>query len=270
MMTLDELAAELFALEAIDKQPFQRRARVLQAIWRTERAYACGEHRSKGTTRPLGSRLVMPWAKDTLANFLTEGIREVVRLEVLDPVRSKGKLFGKPRLFNDLLSSQPLCFNLFSELRANLGLATKLIGHLTDGRFSDVVAIEFEHSPSRGDARYSHDRSAFDAFFACRTRTGGRGFVAVEVKYHENLANSAAPHRPRYDEVAASMGCFRPDAAAALRGAPLQQIWRDHLLCGAMRGADGYDDAQFVMLYPRENEACRKAVEASPFKVPGV
>lgn len=127
VMTLDELAAELFALEAIDRQPFQRRARVLQSMWRTEQGYACGEHSSKGKTRPLGSRLLMPWAKDTLANFLTEHVREVVRLEVLDGRRSKDKLFGKPRIFNDLLSSQPLCFNLFGELRANLGLATKLI-----------------------------------------------------------------------------------------------------------------------------------------------
>lgn len=26
--------------------------------------------------------------------------------------------------------------------------------------------------------------------------------------------------------------------------------------------ADGFEDAQFVVLYPRENDACRRAVEA--------
>ena len=56
----------------------------------------------------------MPWAQETLANFMTEHVHRVVRQEVLDPRRSKGKLFAKPRIFNDLLSSQPLCFNLFA------------------------------------------------------------------------------------------------------------------------------------------------------------
>ncbi len=261
-MSLDDLAAKLFALEAIDKAQFQRRARVLQSLWRTEQRYACGEHRAQGKVRPLGSRLAMPWAKDELANFVTERVREVVRREVLDPRKSKGKLFGKPRIFNDLLSSQPLCFNLFGELRSDLPLASKLVEHLTARRFTEVVAVEFEHSPSRSDARYSNDRSAFDVFLECRTSKGGRAFVAVEMKYHENLAGRAAPHRSRYDEIAARMGCFRSEAGVSLRRQPLQQLWRDHLLSGAVRDADGFEDARFVVLYPRENEACRRAVEA--------
>jgi hypothetical protein len=261
-VSLDDLAAKLFALEAVDSSPFQRRARVLQSIWRRERGYPCGEHSARGKTRPLGSRLPMPWAREELANFLTERVREVVRAEVLDPRRSKGKLFGKPRIFNDLLSSQPLCFNLFGELRWDLGLASKLLAHLTGGRFTEVVAVEFEHSPSRSDVRYTSDRSAFDVFLECRTPRGGRAFVGVEVKYHEDLAGPAASHRSRYDEVASMMGCFRLDARPALQRAPLQQLWRDHLLAGAVRAADGFEDAQFVVLYPRDNEACRRAVQA--------
>jgi hypothetical protein len=261
-MNLADLATKLFALEAIDKALFQRRARVLQSLWRTEQGYGCGEHRARGKARPLGSRLAMPWAKDELANFVTERVRDVVRCEVLDPRRSKGKLFGKPRIFNDLLSSQPLCFNLFGELRSDLPLASKLVEHLTAGRFIDVVAVEFEHSPSRSDARYTNDRSAFDVFLECRTSKGGRAFVGIEVKYHENLAGSAAPHRSRYDEIAARMGCFRSEARASLQRQPLQQLWRDHLLSDAVRVADGFEDAQFVVLYPRDNEACRRAVDA--------
>ena len=52
----------------------------------------------------------------TLANYLTPKIRQVVRHEVLGPARSRGKVYGKPRIFNHLLSSQPLCFNLFADL----------------------------------------------------------------------------------------------------------------------------------------------------------
>ena len=151
-MDIRTLAQRLHALEAIDKSDFQRRARILQSLWRGEQGILSGEHHwrtpdGKRNARPLGSRLPMPWARETLANFLTDPIREIVRTEVFDPKTSAGKLYGKPRIFNDLLSSQPLCFNLFGELARNLQLASILASELTDGRFPKVVAVSFEHSP---------------------------------------------------------------------------------------------------------------------------
>lgn len=257
---LDRLARDLRVLEKVDVSPFQRRARILQSIWREEQGIECGEQRGGSTARFLGSRLPMPWAQDSLANFITARIREVVRREVCNPECSAGKLFGKPRIFNDLLSSQPLCFNLFGELCFDLELASSVIGELTGGRFTEVRAINFEYSPGRRDMRYTGDRSAFDVFLECKASTGGRAFVCIEVKYHENLLGPAGEHRARYDEIAERMGCFAPEAAASLRSAPLQQIWRDHLLAGITRDVDGYDDAVFVMLYPRDNAHVRDAV----------
>ncbi len=261
-MNFAELARTLHAQEDSDGSPFQRRARVLQALWREEQGFPCGEHRRGDTTRPLGSRLPMPWAQETLANFMTERTRAVVRQEVCDPLRSAGKLYGKPRIFNDLLSSQPLCFNLFAELRFDLRLASAVIADLTGGRFTKVRTIQFEHSPGRGDPRYTGDRSAFDVFLECRTPSGGPGFIGVEVKYHEDLRGGAGEHHARYDEIAARMACFAPQASAALRSAPLQQIWRDHLLAGVTRYVDSYADALFVLLYPHDNGRVRDAVRA--------
>jgi hypothetical protein len=261
-LNLDELAKEYVAFEKNDKTVFQRRARVLQSLWREERGYKCGAHHARGTVRPLGSRLEMPWAQETLANFVTERIREVVRLEVLDSKRSRGKLFGRPRIFDNLLSSQPLCFNLFGELQFNKELASAFVTHFTRGRFTEVLEVEFEYSPSRSDARYSSDRSAFDVYLGCRTASGGRGFIGVEVKYHESLGDPVAPHRACYDKIAAQMGCFRTETYESLQRKPLQQLWRDHLLSGAIKSADEFEDALFVVLYPQENEACRKAVDS--------
>jgi len=202
----------------------------------------------------------MPGAQETLTNYLTPTIREVVRREVEDPVRAKGKLFGRPRIYNNLLSSQPLCFNLFGELTEDLPLATSALSELTAGRVHHVHAIDFEFSPGRGDARYTGDRSAFDVYIRYETPTGGQGFLGIEVKYHEGLEDPVAEHRPRYDELAKEMGCFLPEAQAHLKQRPLQQIWRDHLLVGAHHLVDGFDDACFVFLYPEENTACAQAV----------
>lgn len=241
---------------------FQRRARLLQSIWREGQGYPMGIHTGRHGERLLGSRLVMPWAEETLANYLTDTIRDTVRTEVLDPVRSQGKLFARPRIFDDLLSSQPMCFNLFAELKANLSLATAVFRDITVGRVCEVTAIEFEHSPGRGDPRYTGDRSAFDVFVEFTTASGGDGFLGIEVKYHEDLKGKPSSHKARYDEVAENMGCFRTDNRDRLRAMPLQQIWRDHLLAGALRSVDGYDDGMFVFLRPRGNAACAEAVKA--------
>jgi hypothetical protein len=261
-MDLNELARSLNVLEKVDVSAFQRRARVLQSIWREEQGFVCGEHRSNSGSRLLGSRLSMPWAQETLSNFITTNIREVVRCEVCNPVRSMGKLYGKPRIFNDLLSSQPLCFNLFGELSVDLPLASSIVRELTEGRFPQVHSISFEHSPGRRDPRYTGDRSAFDVFIECSAASGGRGFIGIEVKYHENLIGPSGGHQTRYDEIAHRMACFAPEAIDALMSEPLQQIWRDHLLAGITREVDNYDDAMFVMLYPTENEHVRNAVTA--------
>jgi hypothetical protein len=251
-MDLNSLAEKYQAFELADISPFQRRARILQSMWREENSIPCGEHRAKNKVRGLGSRIPMPRAEELLENFLADPIREVVKSQVCNSKMSVGKLFGKPRIFNDLLSSQPLCFNLFGELTYDLSFASAVVNDLTRGRFTEVISIDFEMSPGRGEMRYLGDSSAFDVLLECRTATEGRGFIGIEVKYHENLKGTAGGHKARYDEVAEIMGCFDNDRNN-LKSSPLQQIWRDHLLVGIAKIEGGYEDAMFVMLYPREN-----------------
>jgi len=206
----------------------------------------------------------MPGAKDELLNYLTDTIRDVVRREVLDPQRSIGKLYKPPRIFNDLLSSQPMCFNLFGELQADLDLATVVFGALTKGRVQEVTAIEFEHSPGRGDPKYTGDKSAFDVYVEFLNIGGAQGFIGIEVKYHEDLNDQAAAHRERYDEIADAMSAFKSEARDDLTKKPLQQVWRDHLLAGSLLQDDaaGFDDGFFTFLYPSGNDRCSRAVGA--------
>lgn len=58
----------------------------------------------------------MPFAKDALATVMTPIVQEVVRAEVLDSVKSAGKVYEDPRIFDNVLTSQALCFNLFGEI----------------------------------------------------------------------------------------------------------------------------------------------------------
>jgi hypothetical protein len=254
---LDDLARAMGAYVETDGTGFRRAARTLQSLWRERKNLPMGEHNG----RSLGSRLPVELAENELANYLTPGIRSVVRNELAAAADSQ--LFSKPRIYNDLLSSQPLCFNLFGELKLDLALATAVMQALLPGVIGAVTQLCFEYSPGRSSERFTGDRSAFDVFVEYESPHARRGFVGIEVKYHENLKGSAAAHRPRYDEVAAQMGCFKAESLPKLRQAPLQQFWRDHLLAGSMLCDPelGYDEGRFVVLYPAGNTACRSALQ---------
>lgn len=258
MKTLRELADSLQCLETVDKNEFQCRARTLQAIWRIEHGLPVGEQSSK----PRGAMLAMPWAQETLANFLTEDTRQRVREILAGADRQSGSLIHPGRMVSNLLSSQPMAFNLFVPLERDLGLASKVFAHLLPGRVARVTRIAYEFSPGRGEMRYTDDHSAFDVCVWFDTPRGTTGFVGIEVKYHENLSEQAGRHRPRYDDVAATMACFKPTSLPELRHRPLQQIWRDHMLAGAYRAVDEFEEGVFAYLYPAANQACANAVTA--------
>lgn len=260
MIALADLAKKYFAYETSDKSEFQRKARILQSIWREQQKYQIGKHiNSEGKERELGSRLAMPWAKETLNNYLTENIRSVVRRELM--VSKMGKLYSEPRIYDDLLSSQPLCFNLFAELKLNLTSATPIFSELTGIKIKSVDDIEFEYSPGRRNNKYTNDRTAFDVFIRYTTHSATSGFIGIEIKYHENLNDKPAKHKIRYEEIASAMGCFKESQMKRLIRQPLQQIWRDHLLAGSMINVGDYDEGLYIFLYPKSNGNCDMAVK---------
>ncbi len=258
MSSLGELAKRYFASEQIDKSDFRKKARILQSMWREEQGYERGEYRGK----KRGNILPMPWAQETLSNYLSDTIKQVVQDEVIDNP-DDGKLYGKPRIFNNLLSSQPLCFNLFAELKVDLQLASKVFNALSPDRIKKVTKIEFEYSPGRRDPKYTGDRSAFDVYVEFLNKSGQNGFVGIEVKYHEDLKKDDSKLRKRYFDVANEMGCFKKEAFKKFAKPSLKQIWRDHLLAGSLLNAidDGFEDGFFVFLSPENNLHCKEAVE---------
>lgn len=237
---------------------FQRRCRLRQALWREANNIPIGR---KQNGELLGSRIEWPRAKNLLENFITPVVREVVDVEVRNRPHGAGKLFGEPRIYDNLLSSQPLCFNLFGELSVDLNCA-KLVLEKLEPRIDRVSKIRFEHSPGRGDPRYTGDHSAFDVFVEYESRDGKRGFLGIEVKYHEALTEKPSEHKSRYDELATICGWWLNDPANVRRERPLQQMWRDHLLAASLIVNHDFDEGIFVFLAPAENAPCARAVAA--------
>ena len=193
-------------------------------------------------------------------NFLTPEIAQFVE-EWLPGAEKAGAFVKTDRLWRNLLSSMPLAFNLFVPLRNDLGLASGVLRQITRGRVYQVTGVEWEYSPGRRDPRYTNDRTAFDVFISFTTRQGGPGFIAVEVKYHEDLGEDNAEESSRYFEIADQMGCFFASRIRTLRYPPLGQIWRNHLLAGSLQMQGRFDDYMSVVLFPSVNISCGRAVQ---------
>lgn len=241
----------------VDYQPdtdFSAFARLLQSKWRESKKLPFSKY---------GNFLPADTAIKSKANFLTPKIRLLAEYELLRK-SNFGKLIKEDRMWENLLSSQPLCFNLFGELHFDHKLATTFFRKLFPDRIQTVADVLFEHSPGRGNKKFTGDHSAFDVFVEY-TNGGKKGFIGIEVKYAENLREEQEKtaqatfnkHEIEYTRLTSS-DTFCEGAIETLRKTPLSQIWRDHLLSLATKQL--YDEGFFVFLFPSKNEQCQSGV----------
>lgn len=256
--TADERIA--FNVNYSEDTEFSAYARLLQSRWRASKGYPMGKY---------GNFLETGFAKEKKVNFLTERIQQLASGEMAK-AKASGALFNQERMWANLLSSQPLCFNLFGELSFDLDAATACFRALFPDRINRVTAVKFEYSPGRGDTLYTGDKSAFDVFVEYE-RDGLSGFLGIEVKYAESLREEEfkksveifEKHSLRYTDLTEAHGVFAPNVIDTLRRPPLSQIWRDHLLALALLSHTErkYDEGVFVFLFPSLNKQCQDGVD---------
>ncbi|MDE5886501.1 MAG: hypothetical protein K2H46_02815 [Muribaculaceae bacterium] len=249
---------------------YQAYYRYLQSLWRETNHIPVKKDMGQSDNDVYGN-----YTSDPHANFMTDGIRSLVNHE-LAPENKGARLIEETRLRTNLLSSQPLCFNLFGELKLNSDKALQFFNILYDYYFKSIDNIEFEYNPARRDSRLTGDRSAFDVFVEYTSIAGNKGFIGIEVKYSETLnegadsvndilnkqfCNEPRTRRDRYREL--SIGLFAETSYGELEQLPAFQIWRDHLLAVSMCKAfsEKYDEGVFLFLAPYSNKNCRDGVE---------
>ncbi len=239
------------------------RARIGQARWREARGFPIGSKPYTGgaSAAPVGSRLELGFARASTAGFITPAALSAVQCR---PGRSEPhQMIQVDRLWADLLSSMPLCFNLFGELRGDARAAHDAVRAWWPDAPTGTVDVRFEHSPGRRDMAYLGNQSAFDVAFVFDS-PGASAIIGVETKYHEHAKRESAP-RPaalaRYAEITERSGWFAADWRARLIGTELQQIWLDHLLVLSMmqHAAEPRVWGRFVLVYPAGNPSFARA-----------
>jgi hypothetical protein len=274
MLRQEELEA-LHCWEAEDhvaRQPeltdFRRRLRYHQARWREANGYPIGTQpivpRPGATTRPVGSRLPLDWAKETGANFVNAHALDAARARTsfVEPHQS----FDHQRLWADLLSSVTLSFNLFGDLAADLALADRAVHTWWPDTPGTVVEVRFAHSPGRLDPEWLGNLVALDTAFVLELQDGSHGIVGVVTAYHQ--VNRPQPPKParlaRYREITDRSGAFRPEALDAVNGTELIHIWLDHALVLSMlqHPSRAWTWGRLVVVHPAGNtdftDACSR------------
>ena len=188
-------------------------------------------------------------------NFLADGIFELAEQRIKD-----GKGTVEPfRLLHNMLSSQPMCFNLFGELAIDLELATTLVRALWGSRVARVVGVSFEWAPEPAD-EYLNDRTAFDAFIEYYTVEGSRAFVGVETKLSEPFSQKVYDGQ-EYRRWMDDKSPWREDADVAR--SRHNQLWRNHLLAWALlkNECSDYDEGTFTVVHHPEDVRCQETIE---------
>ncbi len=236
---------------------FSAYARLLQSKWRFRKGYPFGK---------LGNYIENEYAKREKVNYLTNNIKNCVDESIIQ-ARINGGMIAEPRIWNNLLSSQPLCFNMFGEMHYDLEFATEFFQTLFSTKVKRVTSVKFEFSPSRGNKEYTGDHSAFDVFIEYFNHQDEECFIGIEVKYAETLKEESKKkafenfknHKQEYERLTLDSSVFKVGAIEHLKQVPIAQIWRDHLLSIASK--KDFKGGFFVFLFPSLNEACRKGVD---------
>ena len=207
-------------------------------------------------------------------NFLTEDAFNYAKYRVDN--RQKYETIEKDRLFNNLLSSQPMAFNLFCPLRQmrekSPEIATKVIkAALPNYPIHKVTEVALEFIPANHE-KLTGDKSAMDAIIRFEDEHGKKGFIAIETKYSENLGTNVAYDRddngkniPRAKSIEAvkEFKCFNADEEQSIiKGdTPLTQIYRNFLLSemyGHKEGLLSYS----IILAPQKHPTTKKELES--------
>jgi hypothetical protein len=234
------------------------RYRALQSWYReTVRRVEPGRH-------PHGQQLVGSMLPEDRAleglNFLDQEIASYAERRAEEVIRDGGTL-DRDRLRRNLLSSMPLCFNLFGKLQAQRPAAARVLGSVLGLDIAAIDQILVEHAPPAAKAILG-DRTAFDAFIAYTTSAGTKGFLGVETKYTEPF--SPKSYQPDYYEQnrAYEWAGFGPGAGDRLGRPATNQLWRNTLLAAATRQTGGYAVGHAVVIAGRDDPVAWKAVAA--------
>jgi hypothetical protein len=251
---MEVLAVDRLGPQYPGDDDFTARMRKHQSWWRSDRLRVGWGTDQKG--KPYGNYLLESDAAAGL-NFLRPSIYRCARGRIVS-----GRGVEPFRCLRNLLSSQPMAFNLFGPLCADRVLAARLLDPLLPGGVSDAaVFVEWAPEPA---VQYLADATSFDVAVRYKTRSGERAIAGIETKLTEPFSPKSYglnDHRTAtYRRIAGKSAVWSDPMDDRLTDRRWNQVWRNHLLVESIRQQEqGLRGCQ-VIVHHEEDHRCAKNV----------
>ena len=250
-----------FGPQYVGDDALTARMRLHQSWWRAERLRVPFGTDQKGTA--YGNYLNEVDAAAGL-NFLTPAIHHTAQERM-----STGAGVEPNRCTKNLLSSQPMAFNLFGPLRADPTLAAVLFGPLLPGGVT-AASVHIEWAPPR--ALHLGDATSFDVAVRYTTRMGLPALAGVECKLTEPFSQTVYGERPddprteSYRAVARNSQVWLDPEEQLLTDRRWNQVWRNHLLIESIRQREpGLLGCEIIVHHPLDTRCATACADYSEF-----
>ncbi len=185
-------------------------------------------------------------------NFVNDAAYESA-LRRADEVQLEGGTLEAERLFHNLLSSMPMCFNVFGAI-GHVPAFGEVVQQVMDPEMMsiDQAVCEITPTPALGD------RTAFDAMLRGTGAKGNARFIGIETKYTEPFSPKVYDN-DRYQEVTAGSDWFVDGAGEHLKATATNQLWRGLMLASLTESAEGATGS-YVVVSPADDITAQDAV----------
>ena len=163
---------------------------------------------------------------------------------------------GEYRLFNNLLSSMPMAFNLFHPLMMIRDKNPDLLNLMIQDLFPelpihnvDEILIEFIPSPINN---YTNDKSAMDAAILFSDQAKNKYIIAIETKYTDSLGVNMSKDNEMKIKASSESGLFTNEGLMHIEKG-CTQIYRNFLLTEKYRMVHNLKNSFSIILAPKDH-----------------
>lgn len=247
---------------------FTAKARKLQSLWRVQNGLEMGVGPNRNSTDrrtglPTYYGNMIKDGETSGRNFFYPETFAYARWRV--DTKQKDETIDEYRLFNNLMSSMPMAFNLFHPLMMLHVQNPAVVDSMLKKVFPNFpiykvkeIGLEFIPTPIE---RYTNDKSAMDAFIRFYDKAGGEYIIAIETKYTDSLGlNKARDNRTKI-EFAGESGLITDEGIREVEQ-NCTQIWRNLLLVEKYRVVAGLTNSYSVILAPRDHPSTQSEINS--------
>lgn len=199
------------------------------------------------------------------SNFLNSDIVNAVKDVLNNRTKENSGIIEEERLYNNLLSSQPLCFNFFGNFYQdkNFGLLVLKSFYPDLTKLNEVF---FEFAPKE---KYLNDGSAFDIAFDVQMGNR-RGLIGLECKYTDTFSYKPSKSTINYGDIDSknhdtylaifnkSKSQFLADYYEYVRNKDFNQLFRNQLIAVSLVQNKNYDFVKTGLFCYQDDQSATK------------